>query len=54
MVYVQSSSLLSLPLPTLSTPSPTILTTSHGDYHCDDPRDGALFGRFAEQSLFTG
>ena len=37
------------------TPNPTsLLFPSHGDDHCDAPRDGATFGQLAESNLPTG
>ena len=37
------------------TPNPTsLLFPSHGDDHCDDPRDGATFGQLAESHVPTG
>ena len=51
MAHADSPSFLSLPPPSRSTRTPSSLfTTSHGDYHCQ----GALSGRFAEQSPCTG
>ena len=45
--------LLDLPLHAQLTSTPSVFFTSHRDHHCD-PRQGAEFGRLAEQSLFTG
>ena len=54
MSRAQSELLVLLPHALASTLS-FVLLTSHRDHHCeDDPRQGAEFGRLAEQSPFTG